>query len=384
MSGRGRAGRRRHQPLVLITGGAFGNQGAMLMVATVAQQIRERLGGLPVLEIRQGTERQKRFVGADTLLAAARRGLHVPRVRVGTTSVGRRLPFVTSADIDAVFDISGFMYSDQWVGAPLSQFSRALHHWGSRVPLYMLPQAFGPFEQVRAECAPAIAAARRVYARDPQSLEFLLASFPDSADKISIGPDFTPSIRQLRTRLPDPPGNVPVVVNWNVYQRGDGEAYLRDLVTLIDESRARGDTPYALCHETAGDERLIEQLRARRTDLAVVSGLNGLQLRQIIGDADYQVSARFHACVSGLSQAVPTIIFGWSHKYEALAREFGSLEMLAASPLTGERAAELVSLARDPEGGLRGALATAAASIHDANEAMWTELATDLESVGVL
>ena len=376
--------RRASPPLILITGGAFGNQGAMLMVATVSQQIRERLGGLAALEIRQGTERQKRFVGADTLLAAARRGLHVPKLRLGTRSVGRRLPFVTSADIDAVFDISGFMYSDQWVGAPLTEFSRALSYWGSRVPLYMLPQAFGPFENVRDECEPALAAARRIYARDPHSLDYLRASYPAFTSKVRLGPDFTPCIRQLPTRMAPAPGNVPVVVNWNVFQRGDGEAYLGDLEALIGEVRRRGDTPYALCHETSGDMDLIEKLRVRCPDLAVVDGLNGVQLRQMIGGADYQISGRFHACVSGMSQAVPTIIFGWSHKYEALAEDFGSLATLAESPLDPARVAELVTLARDEGGSLRATMADAATEIERANEQMWQEVVADMVDVGVL
>lgn len=46
-------------------------------------------------------------------------------------------------------------------------------------------------------------------------------------------------------------------------------------------------------------------------------------LRAIIGEADIFIGCRFHAVVSALSMAVPTMIIGWSHKYVEMSSMFG-------------------------------------------------------------
>src|SRR5690606_14730126 len=42
----------------------------------------------------------------------------------------------------------------------------------------------------------------------------------------------------------------------------------------------------------------------------------------IIGDSYLIVGSRFHALVSALSQNIPSIALGWSHKYKTLFSEF--------------------------------------------------------------
>lgn len=49
--------------------------------------------------------------------------------------------------------------------------------------------------------------------------------------------------------------------------------------------------------------------------LLVDEELDSQELRYIIGKCDYFVASRFHAMISSLSQKVPTMVVGWSHKY---------------------------------------------------------------------
>src|SRR5690606_27898782 len=41
---------------------------------------------------------------------------------------------------------------------------------------------------------------------------------------------------------------------------------------------------------------------------------------------DYFVASRFHAMVSSLAMGVPTLVIGWSHKYQEVLEMFGSEE----------------------------------------------------------
>lgn len=50
------------------------------------------------------------------------------------------------------------------------------------------------------------------------------------------------------------------------------------------------------------------------------------QLRQDIGSCDVVLTGRFHAMVSSLALAVPTVVMGWGHKYKEVLEMFGLSE----------------------------------------------------------
>ena len=74
--------------------------------------------------------------------------------------------------------------------------------------------------------------------------------------------------------------------------------------------------------------------------------LSSQQLRWLIGQCELFVASRFHAMVSSLAMAVPTVVIGWSHKYREVLEMFGAEEwafgsdQLSAEYL-GQRFAEL-------------------------------------------
>jgi len=51
-------------------------------------------------------------------------------------------------------------------------------------------------------------------------------------------------------------------------------------------------------------------------------------LRALLGGCRFLVASRFHAMISGLSEGVPSLLIGWSHKYLEVLESFG-LEALA-------------------------------------------------------
>ena len=55
----------------------------------------------------------------------------------------------------------------------------------------------------------------------------------------------------------------------------------------------------------------------------VLFDVNTASVRNIISKADVLVTSRYHAMISGLSLAVPTVVIGWSHKYKETMDYFG-------------------------------------------------------------
>ncbi|MCK4817784.1 polysaccharide pyruvyl transferase family protein, partial [bacterium] len=61
------------------------------------------------------------------------------------------------------------------------------------------------------------------------------------------------------------------------------------------------------------------------------------ELRVLIGQLDLFIASRFHAFISALCMEVPTLVFGWSHKYHEVLKDFGLEEYaLDYSALTEE------------------------------------------------
>jgi polysaccharide pyruvyl transferase WcaK-like protein len=61
----------------------------------------------------------------------------------------------------------------------------------------------------------------------------------------------------------------------------------------------------------------------KRACILIADDLSAEELRVIITSCDLFVASRFHAMVSSLSEGVPTLVCGWSHKYEEVLRMFG-------------------------------------------------------------
>jgi len=51
--------------------------------------------------------------------------------------------------------------------------------------------------------------------------------------------------------------------------------------------------------------------------------INTRSVRKIIAACDVLVTSRFHAMVAGLSSCTPTMVVGWSHKYQETLSDFG-------------------------------------------------------------
>lgn len=319
---------------VLIVGAGFHNEGAYMMLVAAARFIRERLGAQPLVELQYGTAQQKRWVGLDSLLAVQKLhfrpwGMSDPRVE----KLSRHLPFRLGVDVDAVLDASGFSYSDQWRHVPIARQANELARWAERgVPVFLLPQALGPFEHTAEVARVVIGAARRVFARDPGSYDYAREKAPvERRDDVLLFPDFTiglqPTVPSNSPALAPLEGGLAIVPNWNIVARSSTtesrDQYLESLVGAVDAARERDIPVFGLGHEGGRDLEILHRLRSRVHTLDIVSGLNGLESKWLLGKVGGLVGGRFHALVSALSSGTPALLHGWSHKYTWLAQDFG-------------------------------------------------------------
>jgi len=237
---------------------------------------------------------------------------------------------VTEADIDVVFDASGFRYGDQWSNHDLKMAAKESKRLKAKGKHYIfLPQALGPFTQPESiqHAKVAFENARLVVAREEQSLSFVQSV--SSSENVISSPDFTNLITpEASDEHKELSGMIAIIPNSKMISAQNANDYWRNhyvqvLVEMIDDLQSRQKQVFLLNHEGKSDARLCQEINSKLAKpLLVVSPDNALEVKAIIGQASFIICSRFHGCVSALSQGVPCVATSWSHKYEALFSEY--------------------------------------------------------------
>jgi colanic acid/amylovoran biosynthesis protein len=339
--------------IIQLRGGGVANKGAELMTAAVAAHFASRP------EVQLATD--GRF---GPFAARGRYGLALvaPIRRLGRSKIGYRLlaprfrelaGLVEESQVDALLDISGFSLGDQRgvaIARAMAEAVREARGCGKRVVL--LPQALGPFENpvIRGHLQEIVQCSDRVYARDAVSLAHVKAAAGDQP-ALRQAPDFTALLKPASVA---PQADlVYIVPNVRMQsaavpssQQGD---YLPFLAECVRQLGARGKHPAILLHSEE-DRRLAAELHAvLGSPIDVHEAADPLTLKGMLGSAALVIGSRYHALINALSQGVPAIAFGWSHKYDELFTEYGCPEMQIRWPFQVEDLAASLERALGPD-----------------------------------
>ncbi|HYC02613.1 MAG TPA: polysaccharide pyruvyl transferase family protein [Azospirillaceae bacterium] len=319
-----------------ILGTNYVNKGAELMARAIVAQLAARYPGVPVAQdFRVGSARQRRAAGLMHLATTTSQRAALLGTVAGaaasllTASTRRRFHLVLPSEVRLVLDASGFAYSDQWgprwAGAVARRLELAKAR-GARVVL--LPQAFGPFTDpaLIAPMRRIMDAADLVFARDSRSRD-LLATLGRSMARVRLAPDFTTLVKvDAAGPAPDAAGGALIVPNYRMVDKGGdkGEAYLRFLEACVRAVVAEtGMLPGVLVHDDRDDRKVAESLIQRTGHaLRILHIPDPERAKAVIGASALVIGSRYHALVAALSQGVPTIGAGWTHKYRQLFTDY--------------------------------------------------------------
>lgn len=245
----------------------------------------------------------------------------------------RKMNLVFDHEVDVILDASGFAYGDQWgvkkLDARLGRNIAAWKQQGKKV--VVLPQAFGPFTDPG--FAPLlkhiVEHADLVFARDSESYQHIVAITGERPNVVQK-PDFTNLVttKDAGADL----GQVVVIPNSKMLEMNKGETidnYVKVLVRAINLAQAHGKRVYLLNHEGPKDRNIIDQInRALEQPLEVFESDDPVAIKAAIRNTEITISSRFHGLVSALSQGVPVVATGWSHKYQELLGEYSVADYL--------------------------------------------------------
>jgi polysaccharide pyruvyl transferase WcaK-like protein len=371
--------------IVEIRNAGFVNKGAELMLLAIVQKIREKYpdARITMAPFTGGSIDTFERMGALRLYPKVslwrygfdfgRLGFLIPKRMRGLHGL------VLTNEIDVVLDAAGFAYSDQWGMAASRELSQASSIWKRNgTKLVMLPQAFGPYKKNRISkyVKKWATNADLIFAREQDSYNHLIEIVGEQ-EKIMRFPDFTNLIKgSLPPNYDGADKRIALVPNYRMIDKtvkSESEAYPRFLIRTAQSLLERGLKPFLLVHEGEKDRMLAEKVSNAVGGISIVRESNPLHIKGIIGSCDATIGSRFHGLVSALSQGVPSLATGWSHKYYRLFEDYDFLDGLVSvndSQLELNRKLDLI-LNVESAHKIRRNLANAAGKLSERSEEMW-------------
>ena len=259
-------------------------------------------------------------------------------------------------DSNVVMDISGYAYGDPWGSGSARRTLAILNYCKAKsIPYIFLPQAWGTFadEQLADTVARMCKDAGLVYARDKRSL----ACLTDISDAPPVHKEVMPDVafkfqgesQQAGSKVLEKCGInvgddsfIGIVPNEQVSRRASGKgndnAYVKAMIRTVDYCVEQlGALVVLIPHHIArtgdaktGDLPLCALIRDGVKNEARCVSLNedysAAILKAVIGQMDMVVASRYHSLIAALSNSVPAVAIGWSHKYGELLGLFGMEE----------------------------------------------------------
>ncbi len=256
-------------------------------------------------------------------------------LRVIPKRIRERFGIVLEQEIDVVIDAAGFAYGDQFGIREARELAKASRRWKRfGIKTVMLPQAFGPYTspEIRKAMKIAVMNIDLIFARESISYRHLIDTVGEHAH-IKMAPDFTNLVTPIVPSDFDSDSNrFCVVPNYRMIDKTTADtstAYLPFLIKCVQYLIDQDAKPFLLIHEGQKDEELAEMVaRGVTGDLSVIKESDPLKIKGIIGECTGSIGSRFHGLVSALSQGVPALGTGWSHKYQMLFEDYGFLDGL--------------------------------------------------------
>jgi len=324
--------------IIEIKGVRFFNKGAEMMLLAVIDRLKKEF---PNAKLAMTT--------ADPYEKRASLGLYQKiskyRFRLQLGNLGALIPksvrdeygLMLDSEVDAIIDVSGFIHGDQLQGWRSTLMARESVHWKkASKAVVLLPQSFGPFESEERKRAinTIVANSDIVYARDKFSYNHIqeATSKPERA-KIFLSPDITILLEGRKPEYFDPKKyQIAIIPNdamINHTSEAIAENYKKFIAYCIKKLREKNYKPFLLLHEQKFDAIFADIIKKETNkEIDMIIEDDARLIKGILANCHAVISSRFHALVSSLSQGIPTLGTGWSHKYQTLFESYGCIENL--------------------------------------------------------
>ena len=337
---------------IIIAGGGFVNKGAQAMTLICICELKLRFPDHRIVLLTWDASPKEKAkcaiydlelleIPAPKFAKAAKK----PLLRMAFTMRYGESFFKSDAvyrNTDLFVDVSGYALSSSWGGHVCEDFLDAIEHAQAYdIPVYLLPQSFGPFDYSD-EAGSAIDARtrrlfpqiRKIFAREQEGYDALVSRYGltnvtlthDMVLASSIE-DYSPALREpLEIHLPEIPENsICLIPNVRTDDNGSGHS-IELYKNAIQEAVSQNLYVY-LTYHSSQDKALCKDLKAAFADSDRVIFLEHdhscMEFNELVKKFRFVVASRFHAIVHALKNGIPCIAIGWAVKYIDLLNLFG-------------------------------------------------------------
>ena len=336
---------------VLITGGNLKNKGAQSMVFITVHEMKRRFPQKDIVVVsdidavkyadRPEKDEEFQFLFRDSVC------LYGWKYKLVQHRYGKLDRYQDASkirkNIDMIVDISGYTFgSNFWWLSNLLAAYRAKRAKKYQVPIYYMPQSFGPFEWKGVFGKITDACIRRwlpyaevLYAREEEGARLLTEKYGFS--NVALSNDLVLlnkgiDLHSVYKKIPDAkvpdinPNSVAILPNVRNYKYGNRESLMKAYRTIIDIQLAKERTVYLIRH--AAEDLVfckeIKDLYENNCKVVLVEEeFECWEYEMFVHKFDYLVASRYHAIVHAYKRQVPCIVLGWATKYQELLGKFG-------------------------------------------------------------
>ena len=335
---------------IIISGGELFNKGAQAMTFVTVSELKKRFPDHRIILLSEMDKRRTKeekdiyafdFMGWYPIKFA--RAQKNPLLKL-LCKFKNREEYKESYDIysntDMMVDISGYAISPKFSENALSVFADTLEFANLfDIPIYILPQSFGPFnfegkkKEIDIRIAKYINKAQIVCAREEKGyydikqhygLNNLILLDDIVLNNKSINLEMIYK-NKLEDKLPEIlPKSVAVIPNENTFDISKNDLFhlYASIVNVLLDNNYK---VYIFSHSTTDSKickEIFEQCKKEDSVYLISEEYNCIEYSKIVSNFDFLVASRFHSIVHAYKKNVPCISLGWADKYDVLLSKF--------------------------------------------------------------
>lgn len=339
---------------ILVTGGELYNKGAQAMTFITADEIAKRWPNCKMVLLsprdvkRPESEKSKyKFEIQEGINWKIKLGLHIPIVREILCKKKKNKYYLDMMlHTEAEIDISGFAIGDQWNSKNIilllisRVFDPSIYH----IPVYFMPQSFGPFgfkgkykTLVNIALKMWLPKVSLIMAREEEGYRLLKTKFElqnviksyDLVLKnkgINIDNIFQCADAKPQLEMEADGENVAIIPNIKNQKYITANSILKMYREIVDFLRRKKNNVYLIYHSSE-DYEICKQIKNNgfQGDSGVIlieRELSCLEFDLLVQNMKYIVASRYHSIVHAYRRCVPALGIGWAVKYSELMNTF--------------------------------------------------------------